>query len=67
MGRVLPVAILWWIGKQTEGGYAGGVESEGKVDRSRRMSWRRSDGDIMHCGLLMWVVSCKFVKSVIGR
>ena len=67
MGRALPVGIVWWIGKRTEGGFACGVDSEGKVARSRRMSWMRSVGDTRYCVLLMWVVSRGLVKSAIGR
>ena len=45
MGRALPVGIVWWIGKRTEGGFAGALDSEGRVDRSCRMLWLRSIGD----------------------
>ena len=67
MGRALPVGIVWWIGKRIEGGFAGGVDSEGKVARSRQMSWMRSIGDTRYYVLLMWVVSRGLVKSAIGR
>mgnify|MGYP000087720617 CR=1 FL=1 len=67
MGWALPVGIEWWIGKRTEGGFAGGVDNEGKVARSCMMSWMRSVGDTRYCVLLMWVVSRGLVKSAIGR
>ena len=64
MGRAFPVGIMWWIGKRTEGGFVGSVDSEGKVDRSHRMSWMRFVGDTRY-GVL--VVSRELVKSVIRR
>ena len=67
MGWALPVGIEWWIGKRTEGGFACGVDSEGKVARSRWMLGMRSVGDTMYCVLLTWVVSRGLVKREIRR
>ena len=67
MGRALPIGIVWWIGKQTEGGLAGGVGNEQKVDMSHQMLWMRFVDDTRYCLLLMWVVSRGMVKSAIGR
>ena len=49
MGRALPVGIVWWIGNWTEGGFACVVDSEGKVARSRRISWMCFVGDTRYC------------------
>ena len=67
MGQALLVGIVLWIGKRAEGGFGGGVDSKGKVDRSRRMSWMHSVGDTMYCVLLTWVVSRGLVKREIRR
>ena len=67
MGWALPIGIVWWIRKRTEGGFAGCLDHEGKVDMSRQMSWMRSVGDTRYCALLMLVVSRGLVKSMIRR